>query len=125
MRDIVLLSLLLAPVLTGTAHAAGDPVLGKRQFASCTGCHTVEAGGLNKIGPNLHGVVGRRAGSKDDYTYSKAVRNADIVWDEQQLDKYLTKPQEFLPGNKMPFVGVGRPDVRANIIAYLKDAGRR
>ena len=112
---------LLATFAASSAHAA-DPVLGKRQFAPCSACHTVDANGPDKIGPNLHGVFGRTAGAKPGYAYSPAMKKAGFAWDEQKIAAYITKPQALVPGNKMSFLGVAKEDVRDNIVAYLKDA---
>ncbi len=122
MRNMLLLASVLVPVSFVSAQAAGDPVMGKRQFAPCTACHTTESDGPNKVGPNLHGIIGRKAGSKSDFTYSDAMKKSGIVWDEQKIDQYLTKPQEFMPGNKMAFIGIVKEEVRANVLAFLKEA---
>jgi len=122
MHRVVPRVLVLVPFFFATAHAEGDPATGKRQFAQCAACHTVEADGATKVGPNLHGIIGRKAGSNAGYDYSPAMKSAGFVWDEARLDTYITKPSVFIPGNKMAFLGVGKDDVRANIIAYLKEA---
>ncbi|MCC6914084.1 MAG: c-type cytochrome [Rhodospirillaceae bacterium] len=119
-KALILASLLLAP---GAAHAAGDSVAGKKQFAPCGACHTVEKGGPNKIGPNLHGLIGKKSGTNAaNYAYSAAMKNAGITWSEEELMKYLVKPQEYVKGTKMPFVGVPNPQIRANIVAYVLES---
>lgn len=119
-KALILASMLLLPM---AAQAAGDPVAGKKQFAPCSACHTVEKGGPNKVGPNLHGIIGKKAGTnRSDYAYSNAMKNAPITWTAEELDKYLVKPMEYVKGTKMPFVGVSNPEVRANIVAYMVEA---
>ncbi len=117
----MILGAVLIPV-AGAAHAGGDAALGKRAFAPCMACHTVEAGGPNKVGPNLHGVIGSKAGAKPDFKYSDAMKKSGIVWNEAKLDEYLKKPSAFIPGNKMAFIGITKDDVRTNVIAYLQEA---
>ena len=104
-----------------SAQADGDAVKGKKVFAKCMACHTTEAG-KNKVGPTLHGLFGRKAGSVEGFTYSDAMKNAGITWSDAELDKYLTNPKKDIPGNKMAFPGLPKPDDRANVIAYLKEA---
>jgi cytochrome c len=117
-----LLAFALIVGTTGGARADGDPDLGKRQFAPCSSCHSVDAGGPDKVGPNLHGVIGRKAGTKEGFAYSDALKNAGFTWDEAKIDAWITKPAALVPGTKMAFLGVSNPAVRANIIAYLKQA---
>ena len=105
-----------------TFVTAGDPDLGKRQFAPCTACHTTEAGGPDKVGPNLHGIIGRKAGTKPGFAYSDALKGSGITWDEAKLDQWIKKPAALVPGTKMAFIGISNDTVRANIIAYLKQA---
>ena len=113
---------LAALIVTGAAQAEGDPAAGKRQFGVCEACHTIAKDGPTVVGPNLHNVIGRKAGTLPGFDFSDAMKNANVVWNETTLDQYLTKPSAFIPMNKMAFIGIAKPDVRANIIAYLKQA---
>ena len=103
-----------------TLLAAADPEKGKVLFLQCRACHSLEAGGANKVGPNLHGFFGRKAGLAPGFTYSDVVTQSGIVWSEEALDHWLARPSEFLPGNRMVFVGIRKPEDRANLIEYLK-----
>ena len=76
--------------------------------------------GDNRLGPNLYKVVGRKAGSLPDYNYSSAMKEADFVWDEDKLDRFIANPDEVIPGNNMkPYGGLASGDDRAKIIAFL------
>jgi len=101
------------------ASFTGDAAAGQRTFAQCRTCHAVEAG-VNRVGPSLHGVVGRHSGIIEGYNYSAANKNSGKVWDEQTLFDYLADPRAYIPGTKMAFVGLKNPQDRANVIAYLK-----
>ena len=105
-------------ISAGSALAA-DVEAGKKVFRKCKACHTLKAGGKSAIGPNLYGVVGREAAAVDGFKYSKAMKESGLVWDEANLTGYLTKPKEFLPGNKMPFPGLKKPEQIENVIAYI------
>ncbi|PWC35903.1 cytochrome c family protein [Azospirillum sp. TSO35-2] len=100
--------------------AAQDAEAGAKVFSQCKACHTIEAGGPNRVGPNLHGIVGRKAGSVDGFAYSDAMKNAGTSWDEASLDTYLTDPKAARPGNKMAFAGVKNEQARKDLIAFLK-----
>jgi cytochrome c len=97
---------------------AGDPVAGRVLFQKCQNCHSPDIG-VNKIGPSLWGVVGRRAASVPDYMYSDTMRNATHVWNAAALDIYLADPRHVLKGTRMMFQGLPDPRDRADVIAYL------
>jgi cytochrome c len=106
----------------GAGASAADPANGEKVFNKCKACHTLEAG-KNKIGPSLLGVLGRTAGTAEGFKYSEGMKTAGaggLVWSEDTLDKYLSDPKGFVPGNKMPFAGLPKPEERADLIAYLK-----
>jgi len=108
--------------VAGVKFAAytGDAKKGEADFITCKTCHAIEAG-VNKIGPSLHAVVGRAAGSVAGYTYSAANKNSGITWSEEKLFQYLENPQRIVPGTKMSFAGwPNDPQKRADVIAYLK-----
>ena len=96
---------------------AADAVHGEEIYNSrCIACHSPDA---NRVGPKHRGVVGRTAGTVPDFNYSKAVKSSGVVWSEETLDKWLTNPQAFIPGQRMNFK-VADPADRADLIAYLK-----
>jgi cytochrome c len=101
------------------AGLTGDAAAGQRIFGQCRTCHVVEPG-VNRVGPSLHGIVGRTAGQVAGYSYSTANANSGVTWDEQTLFTYLENPRGFMPGTKMAFVGLRDPQQRADVIAYLK-----
>lgn len=102
------------------AAYTGDAKKGEADFLTCKTCHAIEAG-VNKIGPSLHGVVGRKAGIIPGFVYSTANKNSGIIWTEDKLFQYLENPQRVVPGTKMSFAGWPTdPQKRADVIAYLK-----
>lgn len=89
------------------------------QFERCIACHSgTEA--TRDLGPDLGGVFGRKAGSREDFRYSRAMTRSGISWDEQNLGSFLKAPELFLPGNRMPFEGIASDAERAVIVQYLK-----
>ena len=111
----------LLAVAAGPALAEGDAAAGEKVFNKCKTCHTLEAG-KNKIGPSLHGLFGRTAGTVEGFNYSDAMKSSGIVWGAETIDTYLTKPKDFVPGNKMTFPGLPKEEDRKNLIEYLKGA---
>jgi nitrite reductase (NO-forming) len=103
--------------------ATGDASAGRLVFRKCQACHSIEPG-KNMLGPSLAGVIGRKAGTEAGYNYSPAMKSADIVWNAQTLDQYLTDPAKVVPGNKMPFPGLKTDYDRADVIAYLAGGTR-
>ena len=104
------------------AHAEGDATAGAKVFNQCKACHENEKG-VNKVGPTLKGIVGRKAASIADYKYSAAMtaKGAEgLVWTEENLTAYLPNPKAYVPGTKMAFAGLKKPEDVANIIAFLK-----
>lgn len=102
------------------ANAAGDARRGEVLYKDCQACHSIEK---NDIGPMHKGVVGRTSGTVAGYDYSPALRSAKITWTEDNLDKWLANPQEFIPENKM-FYEVENPQDRADLIAFLRERAR-
>ncbi|MEZ5563278.1 MAG: cytochrome c family protein [Gammaproteobacteria bacterium] len=100
--------------------AGADPAKGQIVFLQCRACHSLEAAGPNKVGPNLHGIMGRKAGLAPGFSYSEVMAGADVVWDVEALDKFLLRPSDFMPGTRMVFVGLRKPEDRANVIAYVQ-----
>lgn len=101
------------------AQMSGDPARGARIFAQCASCHSVEEG-MNRVGPSLHGIVGRAAGTVMGFRYSDANRTSGVTWSEQELFSYLENPRARIPGTTMAFAGIRNAQQRADLIAYLK-----
>ena len=102
------------------AASAQDPAEGEKVFATCKACHQIGEGAKNAIGPELNGVVGRKAGSVAGYSYSDANKNSGITWDESNLAEYLKDPKVKVPGTKMIFAGVKDEKKVQDLIAFLK-----
>lgn len=98
------------------ATSSGNP--SASDFSRCAGCHSTQAG-QNKVGPSLAGVFGRASGSVAGYSYSPAMKNAHLTWDDQTLDKFLQNPSGLVHGTKM-FTSVPDAKTRQRVIAYLK-----
>jgi cytochrome c len=108
--------------LDGTTFASftGNAAAGKIVFAQCRTCHVTDAG-VNKTGPSLNGIIGRKAGSVAGFTYSAANSGSGITWTKEKLFQYLEKPQRVVPQTKMIFAGIPDAQKRADLIAYLEN----
>ena len=105
-----------APVKAEMTNLERGAILWKR----CRSCHTLAEGERHKVGPNLWGVFGQAAGAREDFNYSRAMKASGIVWDDATMDAYLEKPAAYIPGNRMTYAGLRKPEDRAAVIAYLK-----
>ncbi|MFT4057741.1 MAG: cytochrome c family protein [Novosphingobium sp.] len=107
-----------------TLLATADVAKGQATFAKCTSCHTINAGGANGIGPNLHGVVGEAIGKGvGGFAFSDALKSKGGNWSFDALNDWLKSPKAYAPGTKMTFAGLSKPEDRANVIAYLNSQG--
>ena len=111
------------PVPAQEGPFVGDAAAGQRIYIFCQSCHSINEGGLNKVGPNLYGVFGQQAAQVEGYTYSDALSSSEVVWTADMLDQWITRPAALVPGTTMVFAGVNNPQQRADLIAYLQTAG--
>jgi cytochrome c len=121
---------LLGLALLGSASSgsfctasAQDAALGEKVFIKCKACHQIGEGAKNAVGPVLNGIVGRKAGTYADYSYSDSNKNSGFTWDEATLTEYLKNPRVKVPGTKMIFPGLPKDEDISNVIAYLKQFG--
>ena len=125
MRSILFGSLAAIAAAIGPIHAqdassAEDAKAGATVFKRCMACHKIGPDAANSVGPVLSGVVGRTVATYPDYSYSAAMKNSGLVWDEATLTTYLRAPRKLVPGTKMTFAGLKKDQDIANVIAYLK-----
>lgn len=99
---------------------ADDATHGAQVFQRCAICHSNTKGAPAKIGPNLFGVVGRKAGSEPNFSYSSAMKNSGITWTPEKLESYVEHPQQVVPGNRMAFAGISSEKDADDLVAYLK-----
>jgi len=101
--------------------ASADAAKGEAVFKACKACHTAEDGGANKVGPNLYGIVDDTISGRDGFGYSDALKaKASEKWTFENLNAFLTKPKNFVPGTKMSYGGMKNDAKRANLLAYLR-----
>ena len=109
----------VVPVDLGTLLTTADAARGERTAQVCAACHTFVPGGANRVGPNLHGIVGRPYAAQPGFAYSPALAGAGGRWTYESLDHFLTSPSRAVVGTKMAFAGLRNPRDRAHLIAYL------
>lgn len=105
------------------AAQAQDAAAGQRVFNQCRACHTIDAAGRNGVGPNLHAIVGKRAGAAENFRYSANMRTlaeGGLTWDEANLRRYLTNPKDLVPQGSMAFAGIRNEQQLNDLIAYLQ-----
>ena len=122
MRAIAFLAVMSVVTFSTNSSQAQDAAAGEKVFTKCKVCHVAEED-TNKIGPSLHGVIGRTAGTHPDFKYSEAMIAAGasgVKWDEPTLTTYLHDPKAMVKGTKMAFPGLKKDEDVANVIAYLK-----
>lgn len=100
------------------ADLTGDAAAGEAAYGQCRVCHMVEEG-KNGVGPSLHGIIGREAGSIEGFRYSDANANSGVTWTPEAMFDFLENPRKFMPGTRMAFPGLKDPQARADLIAYL------
>jgi cytochrome c len=103
--------------------AAADAGKGEQVFKKCGACHTVNQGGANGLGPNLFGTMGKPLAHVAGFAYSDALKTKGGVWDWESMNQWLKSPKGFVPGTKMTFAGLGKPEDRANLMVYLNSQG--
>ena len=124
MKHIALLARVLAlsaSLFSVTATAAGDAEAGAKLFSkTCGGCHSIGPDARGGFGPQLTGVIGRLAGTTEDYQYSDAMKNSGVVWTREKLAAYIEAPKKVVSGTRMIFWGISDPEKIENLLAYLE-----
>ena len=118
-KNLLVVAGITIVILIFSVANAADPVNGKKVFKKCVACHSLQEG-KNKIGPSLYNLLDRKAGLVEGYKYSKAMKNSGVVWNEESLDEFLTKPRKFIPKTKMSFRGIKNKSLRDDLISFLK-----
>ncbi len=115
----LLASLMLAMCASAPASAQ-DLAAGERSFLKCKPCHQMGEEAINSVGPVLNGIIGRKAGTYDNYSYSDANKNSGLTWDDDTFKVYIKNPRAKIPGTKMAFAGINNENEVNNLLAYLK-----
>jgi cytochrome c len=121
MRLVVLAAIALAASMA--AASAQDVAAGEQSFKKCLPCHSVGPGAKNKVGPELNGLDGRKAGTTEGFNYTEANKNSGITWNESVFKEYIRDPRAKIPGTKMVFAGIKNEQEADSLWAYLKQFG--
>jgi len=121
MRQLVLAAIALAA--STAAASAQDVAAGEQSFKKCLPCHSVGPGAKNKVGPELNGLDGRKAGTAEAFNYTEANKNSGITWGESVFKEYIKDPRAKIPGTKMVFAGIKNEQEVNDLWAYLKQFG--
>ena len=121
MRPAVLAAIALAA--STAAASAQDVAAGEQSFKKCLPCHSVGEGAKNKVGPELNGLDGRKAGATDGFNYTEGNKNSGITWNESVFKEYIKDPRAKIPGTKMVFAGIKNDQEVNDLWAYLKQFG--
>ena len=104
-----------------TIMTVGDIERGRKLYIQCWACHSLKPNETNRIGPSLYGIINQQAGSIEGYEYSEALKQSNVYWNLDNLDQWIEKPYEMIPGNKMVFSGMRKKQDRNDLIAYIID----
>jgi cytochrome c len=115
-------ALVMIGLLRAASALAQEADSAAAELKKCQICHSLNEGGANRVGPNLHGVFGRKAGSVAGFNFSEAMKASGIVWDDETLAKYLRDPKDSLPGNRMSFPGIKDEAVLGDLLHQLRQA---
>ncbi|MDB5812095.1 MAG: diheme cytochrome c SoxE [Betaproteobacteria bacterium] len=118
-RTTLIVTTVVGALAANAVHA--DAKRGQKLFDECAACHSTEPGAGN-VGPDLHGVIGRKAGVLDNFRYSPALKKSGITWSRQTLDAYILDPQKAVPANRMPYGGMPEAKDRADLLDYVQQA---
>jgi cytochrome c len=121
MRIAIMAAIALAA--STAAASAQDVTAGEQSFKKCLPCHSVGAGAKNKVGPELNGLDGRKAGTAEGFNYSEGNKNSGITWSESVFKEYIKDPRAKIPGTKMVFAGIRNEQEVNDLWAYLKQFG--
>ncbi|MDF1721886.1 MAG: cytochrome c family protein [Minwuia sp.] len=119
MKNLIVATAVALTLGMGAAQAEGDATAGAKVYKKCKICHALEPG-KNKVGPSLHGIFDREAGTVEGFRYSSAMKGSGITWNDETITAYMKDPRGYIPKNKMAFPGLKKQADIDNLLAYLK-----